>query len=126
MYGNDTVLSSVLLEVVDSLLDGLGDRAHGYDDLLCVRSSVVLERAVCASGKLAELAHIAGHHVRNGLVVLVPGLHSLEVNVSVLGCTPGDRSLRRKRAGSESLERFLADHLPEIVLVNGLDLLNLV
>ena len=126
MYGNDTVLPSVLLEVVDSLLDGLGNRTHCHDDFLGIRSSVVLERTVCASCELAELAHIAGYHVRNGLVVLVPGLHGLEVNVTVLGCSPGDRSLRRKCAGPESLERFLADHLPEIVLVNGLDLLNLV
>ena len=72
MNGDKTVLSALLCEVVDCLLDGLGHGTHGDDDVLGVRGSVVGERTVLTAGHLADLTHVAGDDVRNGVVVVVP------------------------------------------------------
>ena len=50
----------------------------------------------------------------------------MEVNVSVLGGTTGDRSVRIECPVTESLEGLLADHILELFLVESLDLLDLV
>ncbi len=126
MNRDETVLPALLGEVVDGLLDGLGHGTHGDDDVLGVGGSVVCERTVLATGQFADLTHVAGHDVRNCVVEVVSGLYGLEVNVSVLGCTAGHRSVRVESPLTESPERLLADHFLELFLVKSLDLLDLV
>ena len=120
-----TALAAAAGEVVDGLLDGLGDGAHGDDDVLGGGVAVVLEGTVAAAGELGDLAHVAGHDVRDGVVVLVASLHALEVDVAVLGGAAGDRGVRVQRALAEAGEGLLGDHFAEGVLVEGLDLLDL-
>ena len=116
----------MLGEVVDRLLDGLGDGTHGHDDVLGILGAVVLERTVGAAGQFADLAHVAGHDVRNGLIDLVAGLDGLEVHVAVLRGAARDGGFRVEGAGAEILEGLLADHLLQFAFVDRLDLLDLV
>ena len=126
MNCNDTVFSSVSLEIVDGLLDGLGNGTHRNDDFFCVRCSVVLERTIVASGEFAEFAHVACNYIRNCLIELVSGLYRLEIYVAVLCSTSCYRCLRSKSSCSEFLQRLGADHISEIILIDGLDLLDFV
>ena len=93
MNSDDTIFSSVSLEVIDGLLDGLGNRAHSHDDFLCVRCSVVFERTIVAACNFAEFTHVACNYIRNSIIELISGLNSLEINVTVLRCTSSYRSL---------------------------------
>ena len=124
--GDEAVLAAAAREVVDGLLDGLGDGAHGDDDVLGGRVAVVLEGTVAAAGELGDLAHVAGHDVRNGVIELVAGLNGLEIDVAVLGGTAGDRGVRVQGALAEAGESLLGNHLAELVFRKGLDLLDLV
>ena len=125
MDGDDSVLAALGGEVVDGLPDGLGDRAHGDDHALGVGVAVIFEGTVLAAGELADLAHIACNYVGNCFIYLVAGLDGLEVDVAVLGGAPGHGRLGGEGAGAEVLERLLADQFLEVLLVDGLDLLDL-
>ena len=126
MYRNETVLAALCVEVVDGFADGLGDRTHGDDDVLRVGVAVVVEGTVDASGSFADLAHVAGDHVGNFVVDLVAGLDGLEVDVAVLGGAAGDGSLGIESPFAELLQCLGAHHLPEVVLIDCLDLLDFV
>ena len=124
--GDEAVLAAAAGEVVDGLLDGLGDGAHGDDDVLGGGIAVVLERAVAAAGELGNLTHVAGDDVRNGVVALVAGLDGLEIDVTVLGGTAGHGRIRIEGAGAEAGEGLFGDHLAEFVFRKRLDLLDFV
>ncbi len=49
MNGDQTIFASVLCEIVDGLLDGFGNGAHSYDNVLGVRVSIILKGSVCPS-----------------------------------------------------------------------------
>ncbi len=123
--GDDTIVAALLGEVVDGLLGSFGNGTHGYDDVLRILGTVICEWTILPSGELADFAHVTGNDVRNGIISLVPGLDSLEINVAVLGCSAGYRSVRIERPLAEILETLLADHSAECILVERFDLLDL-
>ena len=110
--------------MVDGLFDGLCNGAHCDDDVFCIRCAIVVERTVVSSGEFADFTHIAGNDIRNCVIVLVACLASLKVNVAVLCRTAGNRCIRAESPLSESGERLGADHVPEGILVDKLDLLD--
>ncbi len=120
------VFAAAAGQVVDGLLDGLGHGTHRDDDVLGLLVTVIGERTIFAAGELADLAHVAGNDVRNGIIELVAGLDTLEIDVAILGGTAGDRSVRIQGAGTEILQGLGADHSLEGLLVEGLDFLDFV
>ena len=126
MNGDQTDLLALLQQVVDGLLEGLGDGTHGHDDVLGIGSTVVGERLVLAAGDLRNLLHGVADHVGHGVVELIGSLAGLEVDVGVLGRTARDGVLGIERATAELLERVAVEHGGEGGLVDELDLLDLV
>ena len=71
--------------VVDDLLDGLADRAHGHDDLLGIGGAVVIEEVVVAADHGVDLVHVFLYHTGEGIIELVGDLTLLEEDIGVLG-----------------------------------------
>ena len=126
MHGHQTHLAALLAQVVDRLLDGLRNGAHGDEDLLGLGIAVVDEGFVLAAGDLRDLAHRIGHHVGNGIVELVGSLTRLEVDVGVLGRTARHGVLGVQGTGAEGLQGVAVEQRRERSLVDELDLLDLV
>ena len=126
MHGHQTHLAALLAQVVDRLLDGLRNGAHGDEDLLGLGIAVVDEGFVLAAGDLRDLAHRIGHHVGNGIVELVGRLTRLEVDVGVLGRTARHGVLGVQGTGAEGLQGVVVEQRRERSLVDELDLLDLV
>ena len=87
VYGNDTHLATLSRQVVDALLDSLGNRAHSDDYMLGILGTVIGKGLVGASRDARNLGHSLGHHVGHGVVELVGSLARLEIYVGVLSRT---------------------------------------
>ena len=112
-------------EVIDNLFDGLTDRAHSDDDLLRIRSAIVVEGLVIGADLLVDLVHVIDNGLRNRIVVLVASLTSLEEDIAVLCLAAENRVLRIQSVSSELVYGIPVEHLAEILVVPYFDLLNL-
>ena len=61
-------------EVIDDLVQGLADGAHGDDDVLGLGIAVVVEELVVSAGQLADGVHLLLHDLGQGVVGAVAGL----------------------------------------------------
>ena len=119
-------LLSIGVKLVHSGLDNVGNRAHGYDDILCIACAVVAERSIAASSDLAYSLHIVGYNVWNCVVIFILCLAGLEIDVRVLCCTTGDRMLRIKGFVAEPLKGIPVNQRTQEFHVHLLYLLDLV
>ena len=126
MYLQHAHLFSPGSEIVHNLFNGLGDRAHGDDYILCLRITIVIEGFVVAAGQLGYLLHVIGYNVRNGFIVGITSLSGLEEDIRVLGSSSSYRTLRIESAASEILNCLPVQHLGKIIIIQNLDLLNFV
>ena len=115
-----------ICQIVYGLFNGVAYRTHCHNDIFCLRIAVIVKRQIVAAGELCNLAHIAGHDVGDGIVILVHRLAGLEVNVRVLGGTAGNRFHRVEGAGAECLKGLLADQRTQILAFQKLYFLYLV
>jgi hypothetical protein len=81
-------------QMLHRLLGGAEPRTHEQQDPLRVRGADILEGPVVAAGEGGEAVHDPLDDGRQGLIVGVDGLASLEVNVGVLGGAAQDRMIR--------------------------------
>ncbi len=125
VYGNQADLLALLEQVVDGLLDGLGNRTHGHDDVLGIGGAIVGKGFIFAARDLRNLLHGVGHHVGHGVVELVRSLAGLEIDVGVLGRTARDGVLGVERLSAELLQGVAVEHGGQRGLVDQLDLLDL-
>ena len=119
-------LAALRVQIVNSLLDRLGSRAHNDDDFLCVRRAVVVEQLVVAAGQLVDLVHVVLDGVGHDGRLDVRTLLALEVDVGVYVVAAVGRVLRVERLTAELLERLLVDQAAQILIIEGLDALHLV
>ena len=119
------LLTAGLGEIVDGFLDGLGDRAHGDDDMFGIRCAVVVEWQIVATGQFADLTHIAGDDVGNGIVIRIGGFPCLEEHVRVLVRTAGNGLVGIEGLGTELREGLVAHQRTEVFGLEHLDLLDL-
>ena len=126
MNGDKTHLAALRGQIVDALLDGLVHRTHCHDHVLGVGRSVIGEGLVCAARDVRDLRHCVGYHVGHGVIELVRGLASLEIDVGVLGRAARYGVLGIERARAELLQCVAVEHRGERSVVDDLDLLNFV
>ncbi len=126
VYGNDTHLATLSRQVVDALLDSLGNRAHSDDYMLGILGTVIGKGLVGASRDARNLGHSLGHHVEHGVVELVGSLARLEIYVGVLSRTARNGVLGVESTLAECLQGIAVEHRRERRLVDKLDLLYLV
>ena len=112
--------------VVDDLLDGLADRAHGHDDLLGIGVAVVIEEVVVAADHGVDLVHVFLHHTGEGIIELVGDLTLLEEDIGVLGAAAQHGTVGGKPAIPEGIHRGAVHQRFELLIVPYLDLLDLV
>ncbi len=124
MRRDEAHLLALLQQVVDHVLYGLRDGAHGHDDFLRAGRPVVVERMVFPPGQFPHLLHVVFHHVRHGLVELVGRLPHLEVNVGVLRHAPGHRPVRVEGVFPERIQRLPVKQACQLVELEDLDLLD--
>ena len=125
-------LFAAAVQVSHHLADSAGHRAHGHDDPLRVRGAVVVEQTVrlavfaAAAGDAGDLRQIVLHDVGHGVVEAVVGLPELEIDVRVLHRVAQGGMLRIQGLGPETLHRLHIQQGAEILVIDGLDLLDLV
>ena len=112
-------------QVVHRLLGGLGGGAHQDDDPLRVRGPVELKEPVAPAGEPVDLLHVVLHRVGDGGELPVAGLPALEEDVRVHRGAPGGRVLRVQGVGPEGLQRLHIHQGPQVLVVQGLDFLDL-
>ena len=101
---NVTDLPAVGVQPVHGIAGHTAHRTHGDDDFLGVGRAVVVEEMVGAAGDAADVAKIAFHDLRHGVVEAVGGFASLKIDVAVLHRTAKARMLRIQRASLSTRE----------------------
>ena len=97
-------------------------RTHHDKHAVGIGSAAILERAVAAAGKFAELPHAVRDHVGCFQVPGICRLAGLEKDVGVLGRTADHRAVRRQRTRAMVADKLVADHGPNRLLRQRLDL----
>ena len=113
-------------QIIDSLLGGLGGGAHEDNDPLGVRRAVVVKEVVIPARQLVDLLHVPLHGVGDGGDLPVAGLPALEKDVRVDGSPSGSGVLGVQGASPEGAQSLHVHQRPQVLVVQGLDLLNLV
>ena len=75
------------IQVLDGLIDGLTDGTHRNDNVLSIRSAVVVEQLVVGADLLVYLVHVLLYNSGKCIVVRVACLASLEEDIRVLSRT---------------------------------------
>ena len=113
-------------ELVNRFLDGTGDRAHGDDDVFCVRSAVVIEKVVRTARQFADLVHVVLDNVGQALIPGVIGFTGLEEHVRVGNGTAHDRMFRVQAGVFEMIKGIAVDELAQFFSRQHLDFLDFV
>ena len=113
------------VEVVDGLLDGVANGAHSYNNVLGVRSAVVVEELIIGADFGVDFVHIFLNNFGKCVIELVAGFSCLEENIRVLGGTAGDRVVGVKGVFAESVNGVEISESLELFVVPNLNFLNL-
>ena len=71
MNGKKTYLFAFGIQVVNHFLEGLGNGAHGNNDILCIVGTIISKGFVFATGQLADLFHIGSNLIGNHIIVFI-------------------------------------------------------
>ena len=93
--------------------------------MLSVSSSVVVEQLVVCSDLLIYLVHVLLYDSRKGIVVGVAGLSGLEEDIRILRGSSLAGMVGVQRMLSEGVNRVHIYHIFQILIIPGLDLLDL-
>ena len=94
---------AVRIDIIDGLFDGVTHRTHCNDNVLCVRSAVVVEQLVVGADLGVDFVHVLLYDCGNRVIVGVAGLTSLEEDVGVLSGTTQNRMFRVERTACGTL-----------------------
>ena len=120
-------LLAALVELIHHFHRGLGDRAHGDDDLGGLGVAVVDERGIGPAGEAGGFLEVLLDDFDDVVEVGVLGLAGLEVDIVVLGPTAGDGvGVRVEGTGAEFLDLVHREQLLPLLLIDELDVLDLV
>ena len=123
---NDTDLAPCSVQIINCLFDRLVYRAHRDDDLLCIRSAVVVEQAVVCADLLVDLLHVLLDNGGHCVVVLVAGFTCCEEDIRVLSGTHLTGMVGIQSVVTELLNLLEIDEILEIFVIPNLNLLNFV
>ena len=118
-------LAALCAQIVDSLLDGLGDTAHGNDHVLSLGVTVIVEETIVAAGETVHLLHVVLHDFGNGVIIFVGSLAVLEEHVGVLRHAASHGFVGVERTGAELGKGLAVDERSEILFAESLYFLNL-
>ena len=121
-----THLLALLEQMVDSLAGSLSGRTHEDDNVLGILSSIIVEEVILTTCDLRDLAEVVLNNLGHLVVVLVASLTMCEEGLGVLGCTAGNRTLRRKSTVAEGLDICGVNKRTDVLLVHNLNLVILV
>ncbi len=113
-------------EIIDSLFNGVGARAHADDNILGVGSSNVIKKPVTAAGKPVDGIHRFFHYPRHSQVEGVGRLAVLEVDIRVLGGPALMGLLGVERSLPEGSDRCPINKLLDILVIDHFYFLHLV
>ena len=119
-------LLAMRVEVIDDLLDDIAEGAHGDDDTVCVRCTVIVEQTVIRTELLVDLVHVLLDDGGKLIIGGVARLTMLEEDVVVLMRATRMRMLGVEAVVAERLDRVHVDHVREVGVIPLGDLLNLV
>ena len=123
---DEAVLAALGVQVVDGLVDGLADGAHGDDDVFGGGIAVVVEQGVVGANLGVHLVHVLLHNGGKGVIEGVAGLAGLEEDIAVLGGAPQDGVLRVQGVLPEGVHGVHVHQFLQVVIIPDLNLLQLV
>ena len=125
VYGNQTNFFTFRSQIVDRLADSFGNRTHSDDDILSIRSSVIIEKAVFATGNFRDFIHVFLYDGRNSLIVVIARFTVCKESIGILGHTASNGMFRVERTVAEFFQSFLVDQRSEVFILQHFDFLNL-
>ena len=81
-------------QVFDEFVHGVTGRAHHDHNALGIGVTNVVKQVVLATGEFGKLVELCLQDTGDGIVVLVDGLPTLEIDIRVLSGTTQDRMIR--------------------------------
>ncbi len=125
-YLYNTNLAALSHQVIDGLLDTVAYRTHSYDNLICIRSAIVVEQLVVCSDLGIYHIHVLLNDSGHFIIEAVACLTGLEEDIRILGGSHFLRVLRVQSVCLELLQSLDIDHVSQILIIPGLNLLKLV
>ena len=99
------------VQMIHHFFYGLAHRAHGNDQTLRIRRSVVIEQVVLPPGKLADFRHVFFNNLRQLLPITIGYFPLLKMNIRILHGAAQDRMIRVERPAPEGVDRL---HVQEL------------
>ncbi len=116
-------LTATGIQIVNDLFNSLADRAHSHDNIGRILSSVIIERLIVGAYLGINLIHVGSNDIGGLEIGAVAGLAMLEESLRLLGRAHGEGVIGVERTGLECVYSIPVDHIAEILIVPGLDLL---
>ena len=126
MDSHHTDLLTLLGKVVDSLAGRLCGRTHQNDDVLSIRSTIVVEEVILTTCNLGNLSQVLLNYLGYCVVVLVASLAMSEEGLRVLGSTTCVRTLRAHGTVAETLDPLFLHERTDVLHIHLLNLVVLV
>ena len=123
---NKTCFFASCVKIINSFGNGVAYGAHSNDDVLCIRSAVVIERLIIRADLFIYHVHIHNSGLYGIVIILVASLSVLEKDIRVFGRAAQCGMLRIQSVRSEALNIVHIHHGFKIFVIPDLDLLDLV
>ena len=118
---NQADFAAVRIDIIDGLLNGVTNGTHCNDNVLCVRSAIVVEQFVVGADFGVDFVHVLLYDCGNRVIVGVAGLTSLEEDVGVLSGTTQNRMVRVQRTVFERFDSVHIQHIAQVLVVPDLE-----
>ena len=122
---NEADLFSLRVEVFHYFACRLTDGAHRNDHTVGIGCSVIVEELIVAPGECGHFVHILFYDTWESIVIRVCCFSVLEKYIVVFTAVTDSRVLRVQCAVAELSQFSIVNHIPQIVIVQYIDLLNL-
>ena len=123
MYFHNADFLTLCKEVIHNFFCRVAYRAHCYDDFLCVRCAVVIERFIVCADFGIDFFHISVDDIRSLKIRRVARFSVLEESFRLFSRTHAVRVCRVNGAGFESLYSVPVDHFLQILVIPDFDFL---
>ena len=126
VHAHEAHAFAVGVHVLNGFVNDFTGRTHADDHALCIRGAIVFEEVMTTAGDAGHLLHVGFHNGGNRSMEGIACFHVLEVDVGVLGSATDVRMIRAHGVGAEFLDLVPGDDLPDVLVVDHLDLLDFV
>ena len=126
MNGEKTDFFALTIEVIDDFFNRFTHGAHGNDQPLSIRSTVIIEEMIFTAGNFRNFGHVSFDNVGQFLPVAIGHFALLEIDIRVLHRAFEHRMVRVEAAAAERVDGIAVKQTCQRVIVHDFNLLHFV